>query len=149
MKGRIEHILQHYGVSSAQFADSIGVQRSSISHIISGRNKPSFDFIQKILLKYPEINAEWLLTGQGNTLKTDNTVQLEDTSPEVHPSKDLFTQNSEEQEDTSLIKSVISENSSKINEETVKTNTKVTNVNKLKSIILVYEDDTFKVLSGR
>jgi hypothetical protein len=45
------------------------VQRSSISHLISGRNKPSLEFIQKILSRFPEVNTEWLLNGFGEMLK--------------------------------------------------------------------------------
>ena len=69
MKDQIKEILQRKNLTSAQFADLIGVQRSSISHILSGRNKPGFDFIQKIILSYPDINAEWLITGEGTMFK--------------------------------------------------------------------------------
>ena len=69
MNERINSILKHFKLTSSQFADKIGVQRSSISHVLSGRNKPGFNFIQKILSRFPEINAEWLLTGTGEMLK--------------------------------------------------------------------------------
>jgi transcriptional regulator with XRE-family HTH domain len=66
MKDRIIQFLKENNLTSTKFADAIGVQRSSISHILSGRNKPSYDFIEKMLLSYPEINAQWLITGKGN-----------------------------------------------------------------------------------
>jgi plasmid maintenance system antidote protein VapI len=66
MKERILKILDEFNLTSTRLADTINVQRSSISHILSGRNKPSFDFIQKILKRYPEINSRWLLLGEGN-----------------------------------------------------------------------------------
>jgi len=69
MNDKVNSILKHYKLTSSQFADEIGVQRSSVSHVLSGRNKPGFDFIRKIMLKFPEINAEWLLTGVGEMLK--------------------------------------------------------------------------------
>ena len=69
MKDRLHKIMEAEGLSPAKFADEIGVQRSSISHIISGRNKPSYDFIIKILNRFKGINAEWLLTGNGNMIK--------------------------------------------------------------------------------
>ena len=53
------------GVKSSVFADTIGVNRSTISHILSGRNKPSIDFLEKLLYVYPELNANWLITGIG------------------------------------------------------------------------------------
>ncbi len=70
MIDRLSHIIDEYNLTASQFADEIGVQRSSVSHVLSGRNKPSLDFITKVILRYPEINAEWLLTGQGR-FRTD------------------------------------------------------------------------------
>jgi len=66
MKDRIIQFLSENNLTSTKFADEIGVQRSSISHILSGRNKPSFDFIEKMLKAYPELDAQWLITGNGN-----------------------------------------------------------------------------------
>lgn len=52
-------------IAPSAFADEIDIQRSSISHILSGRNNPSLDVVIKILSKYPEIKSDWLLTGKG------------------------------------------------------------------------------------
>ena len=68
MLDRISLILRTKNISAAQFADKIDVQRSSISHVLSGRNKPSLEFIQKILKSYPEIRPDWLLFGKGPML---------------------------------------------------------------------------------
>ena len=64
---RLEIILKHYGLSASAFAEKISVQRSSISHILSGRNKPSLDFIDKVLQAFPEIDLLWLLSGNGKS----------------------------------------------------------------------------------
>ncbi len=64
-KDRLERILAHYELSASAFADAIGVQRSSISHLLNGRNKPSLDFVLKVVQKYPEVNLYWLLNGKG------------------------------------------------------------------------------------
>jgi transcriptional regulator with XRE-family HTH domain len=69
MQAQIQEILIKEGLSSSQFADRIGIQRSSVSHVLSGRNKPGFDFIQKILIAFPEINGDWLITGSGDMYK--------------------------------------------------------------------------------
>jgi len=69
MKSRIAKLIKVEKLSSSKFADSIGVQRSSISHILSGRNKPSLDFIQKILSIYKNISSDWLLFGKGGMYK--------------------------------------------------------------------------------
>ncbi|UII75941.1 helix-turn-helix domain-containing protein [Flagellimonas sp. HMM57] len=62
---RIKIIIDHYELAVSTFADSIGVQRSSISHLLNGRNKPSLDFILKVIKTYPEVNLYWLLNGKG------------------------------------------------------------------------------------
>ncbi|WP_083940506.1 helix-turn-helix transcriptional regulator [Rudanella lutea] len=58
---KIKQILLTKGYSPSHFADEIGVQRSSISHILSGRNRPSFDIIQKIIKRFPDLGFEWIL----------------------------------------------------------------------------------------
>lgn len=67
---RIKQLMHDNELSAAAFADTIGVQRSSISHILSERNKPSLDFILKILHAYPSVSVEWLLKG----VKSKNAV---------------------------------------------------------------------------
>jgi len=65
MKERLIQLLDLEQLSPSKFADIIGVQRSSISHVISGRNKPSYDFLQKTLKAFPGLNASWLIMGEG------------------------------------------------------------------------------------
>ncbi|NER11205.1 Bacteriophage CI repressor helix-turn-helix domain-containing protein [Muriicola jejuensis] len=62
---RLEKILEYYNVSASVFADKIGVQRSSISHVLTGRNKPSLEFVMKVVRSYPDVNLYWLLNGKG------------------------------------------------------------------------------------
>ncbi len=66
MEDRLLKLLDTEQLSSSKFADVIGVQRSSVSHILSGRNKPSFDFMQKTLKAFPLLNADWLILGEGD-----------------------------------------------------------------------------------
>ena len=66
MKERLGQLLDMEQLSPSKFADIIGVQRSSVSHVISERNKPSFDFIQKTLKAFPGLNADWLILGKGS-----------------------------------------------------------------------------------
>lgn len=58
--------MKHYDLTASSFAERIGVQRSSISHLLSGRNKPSLDFVLKVLREFPEVSLYWLLNGTGN-----------------------------------------------------------------------------------
>ena len=72
MKERLQQFLNSEQLTSSKLSDILGIQRSGMSHILSGRNKPSFDFIQKLLLKFPSLNAEWLITGKGNMYKENS-----------------------------------------------------------------------------
>ena len=72
MNRRFQTILDLENLSPAQLADRLGVQRSGISHILSGRNKPSFELLQRVVQSFPEISAEWLIRGNGEPLKEQN-----------------------------------------------------------------------------
>ncbi|NNL15292.1 MAG: helix-turn-helix transcriptional regulator [Flavobacteriaceae bacterium] len=62
---RLMKIMDFHALSSSAFADRIGAQRSSISHILSGRNKPSLDFVLKVTQEFPDVDLYWLLNGRG------------------------------------------------------------------------------------
>lgn len=72
---RLETILDYYNLSASAFADKINVQRSSLSHLLSGRNKPSLDFIIKVIEVFPEVDLYWILNGKGNFPKSENLPQ--------------------------------------------------------------------------
>lgn len=120
MKERLNAILKHFKINASQFADEIGVQRASVSHVLSERNKPGFDFIQKILDAYPSIAAEWLITGHGEMLKSKNVEQL------------LFSE--ESPPDTKLSDKGMTEKNA------MKTNIKNRNIEK---IVVFYSDKSF------
>lgn len=79
MVDRILYLLKQKNLTISQFADEIGIQKSGMSHLISGRNKPSLELILKILQRYPEVKPEWLLLGTGDqysgSSKKENPVQ--------------------------------------------------------------------------
>jgi len=120
---RLEKILSHYGLSASAFAEKIGAQRSSISHLLSGRNKPSLDFVMKILTSFPEINLYWLLNGKGEFLKSDT------------PSKSLF-------ENVSKIETKISPTLQSV--ETQKKEPLNFNDDDIERIVIFYKNGTFK-----
>jgi len=72
MEERIRKFMEYKGISSSELADSIGVQRSNVTHVLKSRNKPSFQFIEKMLQVYPELNAKWLLLGTGNMIESNS-----------------------------------------------------------------------------
>ena len=63
---RLKYIMKLNQLSASAFAEQIGVQRSSISHVLSGRNKPSLEFVQKVLNRFPKVDANWLVNGSTN-----------------------------------------------------------------------------------
>lgn len=86
---RLQKILEYYDLSAAAFSDSIDVGRSSISHILSGRNKPSLDFVLKVVQTYPEVELYWLLKGKGSFPaiheKTNNPEKQTKQAPSIPP----------------------------------------------------------------
>lgn len=73
IKDRLRMIMESHKLNAGSFADRIGVQRSNVSHVLSGRNKPSFDFVEKLLLAFPRVSAEWLFTGKQSDKNTEDT----------------------------------------------------------------------------
>jgi hypothetical protein len=65
MEAKLRQLMKHEGINSTRLAEILGIQASGISHIMSGRNKPSFDFIHKLLQRFPQINPDWLLLDKG------------------------------------------------------------------------------------
>jgi len=96
MKERILEFLKRENKTSAQFAEDIHVQPSGISHILSGRNNPSLDFVIKMLEKYPFLSTEWLIFGKGSMYKepkmgdlfADIDLNQTDKNMEISPLKD-------------------------------------------------------------
>ena len=86
MHDRLKQFLTMEGLSPARFAEVMGIQRSGISHLLAGRNKPSFEFIQRMMTAYPDISYEWLILGKGRPYKSDRPV------PETAENVTLFSE---------------------------------------------------------
>ena len=145
-------------LTSARLAEIIGVQPSGISHILSGRNKPGFDFIQKILGNYPSLNAEWLIMGRGMMYKqefvqgelfADNKTGLSayesDDNRELPPGDE-----SDVKSDETGVTNVNSEQSEDdyIRESDSKTTgSEIGSLKKIDRIVVFYDDMTFSSYS--
>lgn len=92
MNTRLKQFLAAENISQSQFADTIKVVRASVSHVLAGRNNPSYDFIKAIMDNYPALNIEWLILGKGKMYKDTATAQAQTTPPsnEVNNEPDLF-----------------------------------------------------------
>lgn len=97
---RLETVLEYYSLTASSFADKISVQRSSMSHLLSGRNKPSLDFIMKLVEEFPEVSLEWIINGKGSFPKDDfiPTPTIVQSEKKIEPNKieDLFSEKTEE-----------------------------------------------------
>ena len=87
MINRINLILRAKNLTARQFAEEIGIQPSGMSHILGGRNNPSLEFVTKVIRRYPEIDANWLLLGRGEMYASGHPIQpsVPQTAPEEAP----------------------------------------------------------------
>ena len=100
---RLQKVINFYDETASSFAEKIGVQRSSISHILSGRNKPSLDFVMKVLHAYPDVELYWLLNGKGQFPKTNQISEV----PESNHSKTETAPESFTEKDSEIEKIVV------------------------------------------
>jgi plasmid maintenance system antidote protein VapI len=128
-------------ISATMLADEIGVQRSSISHILSGRNNPSYDFIYKMIKKYDHINSEWLITGRGEMYKKAEDLNhmsvKEETNLTEHMNKESVISKDDHMVDTDSKRQ-------RIEVSEMSKEKQFTNVNKIEKIVYFYKNGTFK-----
>lgn len=89
MNNRLQQFLTAENISQSAFADTIGVARASVSHILAGRNKPGFDFIESLSKHYPTVNLEWLITGKGKMYKGEQIKELAPITPTPEPAPEI------------------------------------------------------------
>lgn len=90
MHDRLKQFLTMENLSPARFAEELGIQRSGISHLLSGRNKPSFEFLQRMMNAYPDVNYEWLILGKGRPYKSDRPVHEMPADAPIFPDPEEF-----------------------------------------------------------
>lgn len=89
MIDRIKQVIEYVQLSPSAFADTIGISRSGMTHLLTGRNQPSLDVARKILAKYPELSTEWLIMGMGEMFRSED-----ENLPVSHEEKSELSQNS-------------------------------------------------------
>jgi predicted transcriptional regulator len=111
---RLQKILDFYGVTATSFSEKIAFNRSTISHLLSGRNKPSLEFVMKVLQTYPEVDLYWLLYGKGSFPTTVNkvntqikTTSKQNTLPGVEAENSVFENMALKNQNTSAIERII------------------------------------------
>ncbi len=107
---RLEKILNFYGLTASALAEEIDFNRSTISHLVSGRNKPSLEFVMKLLQKFPEITMDWLVFGKGSfpsdgASKSVEKIQKPDPTPTLKKPQNLISEAVQEPEKLPELKS--------------------------------------------
>lgn len=170
MKERLFEIIKRNELTAWRFAELLEVQPSSISHILSGRNKPSFDFIEKILTKFPEINPDWLILGRGDMVRTGYSEELviheadhlsqptlfdlteEDVEGDPVITNVITADNEDDTEsEKTIITNVIHNKSENITQESDKTahNMPIVNTDNIERVMVFYTDGTYSNYNPR
>lgn len=139
MKDRIAHIIRAKNLTAADFAIRLGIQPSNISHLLSGRNNPSLDFVRKLKDTFPEYNLDWIVMGKGPmTVSEPYAMPVSETNfPEMKAEENK----AEVLEGTLFAATEMPYKSEK--QQYPSQN------NGLKKLVLVYDDNTFEVLLPR
>lgn len=138
LNDKIKQILVDKSISPSHFADEIGVQRSSISHILAGRNKPSLDIVQKIIRRYPDLGMDWIweddqMPSSGSTETISNIEEY--TQKSGQNTRTVSVLDSREK-----INSVADTAQRNLSEQ----NMDVSEVKSIERILIFYSDGTFK-----
>lgn len=157
MKDRIKQIMDSENMSPARFADSLDIGRAVISHILNGRNNPSLDVMTRILLKMPQIDTDWLLTGIGSMYKIEAALKNESKLSDVSI-PDLFSQlphenlanTTKDQDKKESVKENIVEMPQNTMQQIVNERIiyKEAPTKKIKQIIIYYNDNTFETFNN-
>lgn len=148
---RLEIILEYYSLNASTFADKIGVQRSSLSHLLSGRNKPSLDFILKISAIYPEVDLYWILNGKGSFPKNILDIQNDKNAIEEVVNQITSTLSSQSITEGNLFSEIKNASEVKNNESTeieIQHLSKNSISSEIEKIVFFYKDGTFKIFNS-
>lgn len=148
MNRRLEQFLAAENISQSEFADTIGVARASVSHILAGRNKPSYDFITGMMAHYPRLNTEWLLAGKGKMYKDPLAVRPEPLEEPAEQEPDLFSVSPQEEPIAApQAETPANTPATEGNPPQQKVVQSTDTQRKIAKIIVFYDDNTFEELS--
>lgn len=148
---RLEIVLEYYGLNASSFADKIGVQRSSLSHLLSGRNKPSLDFILKITAVYPDVDLYWILNGKGDfPMSSTETQKAINTTEEVAKSIETASSIKIDAEENlfSNLKNIPEVKNSDVKKMEIAQLASHSISSEIEKIVFFYRDGTFKIFNS-
>ncbi|MGL4780033.1 MAG: helix-turn-helix domain-containing protein [Bacteroidales bacterium] len=138
MKERIETLIEKESLNLARFADLVGLNRSALSHILSGRNKPSLDVVTKILQTFPRINSDWLLFGKGE-------IYLD--SVDTGTAQSLFSEVNQISHEPIASKAQSTPSASLFSSPVLPSPGIVSSERKIAKIMIFYSDNTFETIT--
>lgn len=143
IKDRLAHILRAKNLTATQFAEMMQIQPSNVSHLLSGRNKPSLDFLIKLKSIFPEYSFDWIILGKKPITVSESNIKL---------TNELFNN----VEEVRFSDNGTSENHENLNDfKHIINDIKDCNVEKnsiskgLKQIIYIYDDHSFEIFEKR
>jgi transcriptional regulator with XRE-family HTH domain len=139
---RLEIILDYYSLSASVFADRMGVQRSGLSHLLSGRNKPSLDFVMKITENFPEVSLYWLLNGTGSFPQKEAESYTTPVSPPAPLKNETLPLDLFSAEEPPAVMPDLSANENKGNQQQPGNKA-------IDRIVIFYADGSFKSYTGK
>lgn len=143
MVNRIKKLMDIKNLTAAQFSEAIDVQRSSLSHVLSGRNRPSLDFVLKIKNAFTDINLNWLLLGKGEIFSelTGETLEENKSAQAEVSQKEIMFDNTKDMDDISVADTILGA------EDAANTSRKVKSGYQKKTVkvVLFYDDNSFEI----
>ena len=148
LQDRIIILLKELKLNHSQFADEIGVQRSSISHVLPGRNKPSFEFLQKLFQAYPQINADWLIIGREPMFLSANNSE-ETSSAEISSSKGLLNSGNALEFGIDNQERLVKSEDPPVYEKRIQDITIASKPGSIETVIVLFKDGSFREYNPR
>ena len=156
MVDRINLILRAKNITARQFAEEIGIQPSGMSHILGGRNNPSLDFAVKVLKRYPEIDANWLLLGKGAMYGNSGGTAVESFHEAAHDDsfveKETFHETSLQENATMVeerMQEEVQRDDAAVDEEPYRGTAIPEGEQQVVRVMMIYSDNTYEVLTPR
>ena len=137
IKDRIAHIIRAKNLTAAEFAIRLGIQPSNISHLLSGRNNPSLDFVKKLKETFPEYNLDWIIFGRGPMTVSEPFLEPAPVTAPQHPMHAVKDEGESKTLFDPLAQEPVEEHSSTYSDSLPK------------GIVLLFEDDTYRFLLPR
>ncbi len=157
MNTRLQKFLAAENITQSQFADTIGVARAGVSHVLAGRNKPGYDFMASTMQNFPNLNIEWLMFGKGKMYKEQKPTLFDQT-----PQLEIVTHNDEDElidifsvRDDRIASSAtnveekqqhISQGISTEIESSINQTQPISNQRKVTKVLILFDDGTFQEL---